>query len=90
MPKSKHSRGGKKRPRQYETHAPETKPAPSPTWVPATGATLLVLGVVVILLGYLPGVQDITRSIPFLGTNTGLVAGFVLLIAGFGFLTRWR
>jgi hypothetical protein len=90
MPKSKHSRGGRKRPRQYETHAPETKPQPSPTWVPATGASLLVLGVIVILLGYLPGVQDITRNIPGLGTNTGLVAGFIILIAGFGFLTRWR
>lgn len=90
MPESRHRRSGKKRPRQFETHAPEAKPAPSPTWVPVTGASLLGLGVLVILLGYIDEVQNITRSIPVLGTNTGLVVGFLLLIAGFGFLTRWR
>lgn len=90
MPKSKHRRHGKTRPREFETHAPERKPAPSPTWVPATGVTLLIVGVVVILVGYLPPVSEALSSVPPLGSNWGLVAGFVLLTVGFGFLTRWR
>ena len=89
MPESKHRRGGRNRPREFQTHAPEKKPASSPTWVPATGTALLVLGVLVILVGYLPGVQDITRTLP-LGSNLSLVGGFLLLLVGFGFLTRWR
>lgn len=90
MPESKHRRGGKNRPREFQTHAPERKPAPSPTWVPATGAALLVVGVLVILVGYLEPVQNITGSWPILSTNAGLIVGFLMLIAGFGFLTRWR
>ncbi|MCC5949202.1 MAG: cell division protein CrgA [Nitriliruptoraceae bacterium] len=90
MPESRHRRGGKKRPRDFETHAPETKAAPSPTWVPATGASLLGLGVLIILLGYIDEVRAFTRTIPLTGTNTGLILGFVCLIAGFGFLSRWR
>lgn len=90
MPKSKHLRGGRKRPRAYETHAPEKKPVPSPTWVPATGATLLVIGVIIILVGNLPGVNAALRGLPWLGGNWSLVAGFVVLMVGFGFLTRWR
>jgi hypothetical protein len=89
MPESKHRRGGKNRPREFQTHAPEKKPTSSPTWVPATGTALLVLGVLIILVGYLPGVQDLTRGLP-LGTNLSLVAGFAVLMVGFGFLTRWR
>lgn len=90
MPQSKHRRGGKSRPREFETHAPEKKPAPSPAWVPATGVTLLLIGVAVILIGYLPAVQSVLATWPLLGTNWGLVGGFVFLMAGFGFLTRWR
>lgn len=90
MPESKHRRSGKNRPRDFQTHAPEKKPASSPTWVPATGTALLILGVVVILVGYLDEVQNITGGWPLLGTNWGLVGGFLLIIAGFGFLTRWR
>lgn len=90
MPESKHRRGGRKRPRDYQTHAPEKRPDPSPSWVPMVGTGLLVLGVIVILVGYLPVVQDMTVTWPVLGTNWGLVGGFALLIVGFGFLTRWR
>jgi hypothetical protein len=87
MPESKHRRSGKNRPREHQTHAPEKKPAPSPPWVPATGAALLVLGVLIILAGYLFG--DVLR-LPILEQNTGLVIGFLTLTVGFGFLTRWR
>ena len=90
MPESKHRRGGKPRPREHQTHAPEKKPPPSPPWVPATGAGLLVLGVVIILVGYLPQVSDLMAGWPWLGANWGLVGGFVVLAVGFGFLTRWR
>jgi hypothetical protein len=88
MPESKHRRGGKNRPREHETHAPEKKPAPSAPWVPVVGTSLLVVGVLIILAGYL--FSDLTRAVPVTGPNTGLVVGFVLLTVGFGFLTRWR
>ncbi len=90
MPESKHRRHGRRRPRAYQTHEPERKPDPSPPWVPATGAALLVLGTLVILVGYLPGVSDALNRLPLLGSNWGLVGGFILLSIGFGFLTRWR
>lgn len=89
MPESKHRRSGKNRPRESRTRAPERKPEPSPPWVPVAGTALLILGVLVILVGYLPAVQEITRSFP-LGTNFSLVTGFTILVIGFGFLTRWR
>ncbi len=90
MPKSKHRRDGRSRPREHQMHAPERKPEPSPRWVPVTGTVLLVLGAAVVLAGYLPPVQDITIGWPPLGANWPLVAGFVLIVSGFGFLTRWR
>jgi hypothetical protein len=90
MPKSKHRRGGRNRPRAHQTHAPERKPDPSPSWLPTAGGTLLVVGILVILLGYLPGVQDITRGWIWPGSNWGLLVGFLLLSVGFGLLTKWR
>lgn len=90
MPESKHRRAGRNRPRAYQTHEPERKPEPSPTWVPASGAAFLALGVLVILIGYLPGVSEWLGQLPLLGSNWGLVGGFVLICIGFGFLTRWR
>lgn len=90
MPKSKHRRKGRSRPRAYETAPPPKNPEPSPTWVPATGAGLLVGGVLVILLGYLPPINDVISTWPGLGGNWGLVVGFIMLAGGFGFLTRWQ
>lgn len=90
MPESKHRRGGRKRPRSFETHEPERKPEPSPPWIPATGGALLVVGVIIILVGYLPPVSEAMRSWPWFGSNWSLVGGFVVLAGGFGFLTRWR
>ena len=90
MPESKHRRRGRNRPRAYQTHEPERRPTPSPMWVPVTGAALLVLGVLVILVGNLPGVSGMLQELPWLGSNWGLVAGFIVLTIGFGFLTRWR
>jgi hypothetical protein len=34
--------------------------------------------------------QRFLASWPVLGANWSLAIGFMLLIAGFGFLTRWR
>lgn len=90
MPESKHRRKGKIRPRPSHVEPPKPNPKPSPTWVPVTGVSLLVAGVVVILLGYLQPVQDVTVSWPWMGSNWPLVGGFVLLASGFGFLTRWQ
>ncbi len=94
MPKSKHRRNGKNRPRpQKQAIAQEIahqRNTPSPAWVPVTGATLLIVGVVIILLGYLEPVARFTGGWPMLGQNWPLVGGFLMLTAGFGFLTRWR
>ncbi len=90
MPESKHRRHGRNRPREYQTHAPEKKAPPSPTWVPVTGASLLVGGVIVILLGNLPGVRALTRTWIWLGGNWTLIVGMLLIMAGFGFLMKWR
>ncbi|GGI02969.1 cell division protein CrgA [Egicoccus halophilus] len=90
MPQSKHRRKGQNRPRAYQTAPPEKNPTPSAPWVPAVGVGLLVLGVAIILLAYLPGIQDWLASVPPFGGNWGLVLGFVSLLAGFVFLTRWR
>jgi len=90
MPKSRHRRSGKNRPRSYETHAPQKRQGPSPSWVPATGVALLVVGTLIILLGYLPTFSDIMQSWPVFGPNWGLIVGFVTLTTGLGFLMRWR
>ncbi|MFP5308863.1 MAG: cell division protein CrgA [Actinomycetes bacterium] len=89
MPESKHRRKNKARPRAHETAPPPKNPPPSPTWIPATGLTLLVVGVLIIIAGYFPIVQRFTAGMP-LGGNITTVTGFVLLTAGLGFLTRWR
>jgi hypothetical protein len=85
MPESKHRRGGKNRPREHQTHAPVKNPPPSPTWVPATGVGLLIAGLLVVLIGYLEPVANAIGS-----SNVSLIAGFVLMAIGFGFLARWR
>jgi hypothetical protein len=81
MPKSKHRRKGHSRPRQRNVVGPPVKPPPSPTWVPATGVALIVLGVAVVILNYVPGLIE---------RNWVLFAGFGLMAAGFGFLMRYR
>ena len=90
MPKSKHRRSGRNRPRDYETHAPEKLPPESPPWIPRTGVGLLIAGLLVILVGYLPDVSDAMRGWVWFGSNWGLVAGFVMLAGGLGFLMKWR
>ena len=90
MPESKHRRKDKVRPRPRHVAPPKRNPEPSPAWVPIAGVSLLGVGVLVILLGYLPVVQRFTDGLPILAGNWTLVSGFVLLVAGFLFLTRWR
>lgn len=91
MPKSKHRRNNKTRPRKSTKSGPPVKaPEPSPPWVPRTGASLIGVGVLVILLGYLPAIGDVIDTWPVFGPNWSLVAGFVFLAGGFGVLTRWQ
>lgn len=90
MPQSKHRRKGQNRPRAYQTAPPQKNPTPSAPWVPIVGVTLLVVGVLIILLAFLPGFQNLLASLPPFYGNWGLVAGFALLLVGFVFLTRWR
>ncbi len=77
MPVSKSKRS------RYTPPAPKKAP-PSKLWVPASMFTCLVLGVIVIAGNYLefmPGRET---------TNTNLVIGLGLLIAGFILATYYR
>lgn len=82
MPKSKHRRKGKRRPRPQEAAGPVKKPDPSPRWVPITGLALNIVGVLVIIVNYIPNV--------LWTANVALLVGFAFMAAGFGFLTQWR
>ena len=90
MPESKHRRKNKKRKRPRHVTPKRSAPPPSPPWVPRLGVGLLLLGVLVIIAGYVPVVQDALRGLPLLGANWTLVGGFVLLLGGFLVLMRWR
>lgn len=90
MPESKHRRKNKRRARPRHVTPRQSTPPPSPPWVPRLGVGLLVLGVVSIIAGYVPAVQRLLADVPPLGGNWTMVIGFVLLLAGFGVLTRWR
>lgn len=90
MPESKHRRKNKNRPRPRQIAPPERNPEPSPAWVPIAGGSFLGLGVLVILLGYLPVVAARTSGLPLLGSNWTLAGGFTMLVVGFLFMTRWQ
>lgn len=91
MPESKHRRKGQVRKRPTRNAPPPRNPEPSPGWVPVVGTGLLVLGLVIILAGYLvTPLQELTSGWPVLQQNWPLAIGFTCLIAGFGFLTQWR
>jgi hypothetical protein len=90
VPESKHRRKNKNRPRERHVTPPPAKRKPSPDWVPRLGVGLLGVGVLAIILGYVPPITEALRSLPGLGANWTLVGGFVLLVAGFVVLTRWE
>lgn len=81
MPQSRHRRKGKSRPRPQQAAGPPVKPKPSPRWVPVVGLALIGLGLLVVLINYLPGLFE---------TNWLLLAGFTLITGGFILLTQWR
>ncbi|MFN2555804.1 MAG: cell division protein CrgA [Nitriliruptorales bacterium] len=81
MPRSRHRRKGKSRPRPQLAAGPVVKPRPSPRWVPVVGLSLIGLGLLVVLVNYLPGLFE---------TNWLLLAGLVLMTGGFVLLTTWR
>jgi small-conductance mechanosensitive channel len=81
VPESRHRRKGKTRPRPQQAAGPPVNPEPSPRWVPAVGIGLIVLGVIVVIVNYIPGLIE---------SNLVLLVGFGLLAVGFGFLTKWR
>lgn len=91
MPESKHRRKNKSRKRKHQKQ-PSKNPEPSPPWVPRVGVGLLLVGVLLILLGYVPAIRtaSFVQGLPWLGANWTLVGGFVVLTAGFGVLTQWR
>jgi hypothetical protein len=90
MPQSRHTRSGRRRTRPQRQRAPERRPEPSPPWVPRTGIGLVAGGALVLLLGNLPAIADLTRQLPGLGANWTLVVGILSVGAGFGLLMRWR
>jgi hypothetical protein len=78
------------RPSTAEESGRYTRPIPksvrrSPPWYGALVLALLIVGVAVIVVNYL-------AHIPFVahGSAWGLVAGLVMIFAGFLFATRYR
>jgi hypothetical protein len=69
--------------------APETKSGalrPSPPWFAPTMVGFLVLGLVWVVTYY---ITQGDYPVPKIG-DWNLVAGFGILLVGFGLLTRWR
>lgn len=89
MPESTHNRKGKRRPRPTREAPPPVNPTPSAEWVPRMGVALLVIGLLVIIGGYV-GLGDLTADWPLLGANWPLALGFVALLGGFWTLTKWQ
>ncbi len=81
MPRSRHRRKGKPRPRPQQAAGPPVKPRPSPRWVPVVGLSLIGLGLLVLLVNYLPGLFE---------TNWLLLVGLIVMTGGFVLLTTWR
>jgi hypothetical protein len=61
-------------------------PGPSPRWFAPVLVGLLILGLVWVVVYYL---SQSKYPVPDIG-NWNLVAGFAVLMVGFGMLTRWR
>lgn len=81
MPRSRHRRKGKPRPRLQQAAGPPVKAKRSPRWVPVAGLALVGVGLLVVLVNYLPGLFE---------SNWLLLAGFALMTGGFVVLTTWR
>jgi hypothetical protein len=78
------------RPSTPEESGRYTRPIPkntrrSPPWYGALVLTLLIVGVAVIVLNYLSHIPGVAH-----GSAWGLVAGLVLIFAGFLMATRYR
>lgn len=83
MPESK---GRDKRSAHYTPQPRAKAPAPNPEWWVPVFVTLLLLGLAWIVVFYITqGAWPIAKF-----QYGNLVAGFVLLLAGFGMAMRWR
>jgi hypothetical protein len=80
------SRGRDKRPGHYTPQAKAKAAKPNPEWWAPVFVTLLLLGLVWIVVFY---VTQGAWPIQKFGYGN-LVAGFALLLGGFGMAMRWR
>lgn len=77
----------KSRKKASYTPPPERKaPQPNPTWFVPTMLSLMGVGLLWIVSTY---VFKGEYPIPGIG-NANLIVGFVLILVGFGMMTKWR
>lgn len=78
------------RSRKKQASAPPTPtsldPKPNPAWFLPVMLGLMIVGLLWVVAYY---ITETRYPIPSLG-NWNLVAGFALILAGFGMTTRWR
>lgn len=66
-------------------------PKPNPRWFLPVALGLMIVGLIWIVAYYLTnGQYPVTRIGSWTAGSWNLVAGFGLIMVGFGMLTRWR
>lgn len=91
MPESRKRKKPAPKTRPGHEPTPPPEPQPSPSWWAPTMVTLMVAGLAWIVVTYLTKFEFPLPPLASLANGNGnLIAGFVLVIAGFLMTLRWR